>query len=48
MNKSRLRNKYLKWPSREHFLAFKKVRNKCNSLNEKAKKSYFQEATKMA
>ena len=27
MNISRLRNKYLKWPSRENFLAYKKVKN---------------------
>ena len=45
MNKSRPRNKYLKWPSRENVLAYKKV-NKCHSLNKKAKKSDFQEATK--
>ena len=32
MNKSRLRNKYPKWPSRENFLAYKKVKNKCNTL----------------
>ena len=43
MNKSRLRNKYLKWPSRENFLAYKMVKNKCNAFNNKAKKSYFQE-----
>ena len=28
MNKSRLRNKYLKWSSRENFLAYKKVKKK--------------------
>ena len=40
MNKSRLRNKYLKWPSRENFLAYKKVRKKCNTLTRKTKKRY--------
>ena len=40
MNESRLRNKYLKWPSRENFLAFKKVKNKCNT--QKTKKGYFE------
>ena len=35
MNKSRLRNKYLKWPSRENFLAYKKVKSKCNALKKK-------------
>ena len=47
MNKSRLRNKYLKWPSRENFLGCKKAENKFNSFSKKAKKSYFQESTKM-
>ena len=42
MNKSRLRNKYLKWPSRENFLAYKKVKNKCNTLTRKTKKRYFE------
>ena len=46
MNKSTLRNKCLKWPSRENFLVYGKVKNKCNSLNEKAKKSYFQKSHK--
>ena len=43
MNKSRIRNKYLQWPSRENFLAYKKIKNKCNNLLEKSKKKYFQE-----
>ena len=38
MNKSRLRNKYLKWPSRENFVASKKVKNKCKGLTQKLKK----------
>ena len=42
MNKSRLRNKYLKWLSRETFLAYKKVKNKCNTLTRKTKKRYFE------
>ena len=41
MNKSRAPNKYLKWLSRENFLEFKKVKNKCNSLTKKAKKDRF-------
>ena len=32
INKSRLRNKYLKWPSRKNILAYKKVKNICNAL----------------
>ena len=42
MQKSKVRNKYLKWPSRENFLKYKKVKNKCNSLVRKSKKEYFQ------
>ena len=42
MNKSRLRNKYLKWPSRENFLAHKKVKNNCNTLTKKTKKRFFE------
>lgn len=34
-------------PFMENYLAYKKVKNKFNSLNKKAKKTYFQEATKM-
>ena len=32
MNKSRIKNKYLKWPSRENYLAYKKMKKKCNNL----------------
>ena len=46
MNNSRLRKKHLKWPSRKYYFSYKKVKSKLNSLNKKAKKSYFQEATK--
>ena len=42
MNKSRLRHKYLKWPSRENFLVYKKVKNKCSTLTRKTKKRYFE------
>ena len=45
MDRSRLKNKYLKWASRENFLAYKKVANICNSLNKKAKKDYFKKTT---
>ena len=46
MEKSKSRNKYLKWPSRENYVSYKKSKNKCNSLNKKAKKIFFKEATK--
>ena len=45
MNRSRFKKRYLKWPSRENFLAFEKAENLCNSLNKKAKKTYFEKAT---
>ena len=46
MEKSKTRNKYLKWPSRENYVSYKKSKNKCNSLTKKAKKIFFKEATK--
>ena len=46
MNKSRLRNKYLKWPSRENFLVYKKVKNKCNTVTRKTKKRCFEYTAK--
>ena len=45
INTSRFKNRYLKWPSCENFLAYKKAKNLCNSLNKKAKKTYFEKAT---
>ena len=42
MNRSKLRNGYNKWPSRENFLDYK---NTCNNLNKFAKKSYFDKVT---
>ena len=46
MEKSKTRNKYLKWLSRENYLFYKKCKNKCNSLTKKANKIFFKEATK--
>ena len=46
MDRSRYKNKYLKYPSRENFLNMKRMKNKCNSLCKKAKKAYFKESTK--
>ena len=45
MEKSKTRNKYLKWPSRENYVSYKKSKNKCNSLTKKTKKIFFKEAT---
>ena len=42
---SRLKNKYLKWPSPENILAYKKAKHTCNLLNKNAKKDYFKKAT---
>ena len=41
MNRSRCKHKYLKFPSRENFLAMKSLKNKRNSLCKKAKTQYF-------
>ena len=46
MEKSKTRNKYLKWSSRESYVSYKKSKNKCNSITKKAKKTFFKEATK--
>ena len=45
MNRSKLRNIHIKWPSRENFLEYKKTKNTCNNLNNFAKKSYFDKVT---
>ena len=45
MNRSKLRNKYIKWPFRENFLDYKKAKNTCNTLKKLAKKSYFDKVT---
>ena len=45
MDRSRLKNRYLRWPSHENFLAYKKAENLCNTLNKKAKNTYFGKAT---
>ena len=45
MDRSRFKNKYLKWSLPENFLAYKKTKNVCNSLNKKAKKNYFKKTT---
>ena len=41
MTKSRIKNKYLKWKSRENFLAYKNIKNKCNNMLKKCKKEHF-------
>ena len=46
MNKSKAKNKYLNWPSRENFISDKRNKNKCNSLTKKAKRDFFKEALK--
>ena len=46
MKKSRLKNKYQKWPSQENCLAFEKIKNKCNNLLRKTKNVYFENRSK--
>ena len=46
MNKSKTRNKYIKWPSRGNFLAMKRAKNYCNNLTRTTKKNIFQNVTK--
>ena len=46
MEKSKTRNKYLKWPSRENYVSYKKSKNKCNSLTKKAKKNFLRKLQK--
>ena len=46
MNKSKVKNSYVKGLSRKNFVAYKKAKNKCNSLTRKAKMKFFKEATK--
>ena len=46
MSKSKAKNKYLNWPSRENFISYKGTKNKCNSLTKEAKRDFFKEATK--
>ena len=45
MTKSKIKNSYLTWPSRENFVAYKKAKSRCNSLTRKAKREFFKEAT---
>ena len=46
MHKSKLKNKYQKWPSRENFLALQKAKNYCNNLSKSTKRKYFEKVTK--
>ena len=41
LTRSRIENKYNKWPSRENFLALKQIKNKGTNLTKTAKKQYF-------
>ena len=45
-NKSKTRNKYIKWPSGENFLVMKRAKNYCNNLTRTTKKNFFQRVTK--
>lgn len=46
INKSKLRNSYIKWPSHENFSAFKEKKNFCNNLSKKKiKRNYLTKIT---
>ena len=47
MNKSKAKNKYLNWPSRELFISYKRTKNKCNSLTKKTKEIFSKRPQKM-
>ena len=47
MMKLKAKNQYVKWPSRENFLAFNKAKNKSTSINEKSKIRLFQGSCKI-
>ena len=38
MNESRIKNKYLKWPSRKNYLTYKKIKKICNNLIKNQRK----------
>ena len=44
-NKSRLRNKYNKWKSRENYIAYRQAKRDCDKLTDMAKSNYFKRAT---
>lgn len=46
MDRSGIRNRYLRWPSRENFLEFKKAKRLCNSQSKKTKKDHFKAIAK--
>ena len=43
MKKSRLRNRYPKYPSRGNLLAYKNIKNKCNNLLKQSQKKYIKD-----
>ena len=45
MNRCKVRNRYIKWTSRENFLDYEKAKNTCNNLSKCAEKSYFHKLT---
>ena len=46
MNKSKVKNKYLNWPSRENSISYKRTKSKSNSLTKQAKRDSFKEPIK--
>ena len=45
MNRCELRNRYIKWTSRENFLDYEKAKTTCNNLSKFTENSYFDKVT---
>ena len=45
MKRSRLRNKYNKWQSRDNYIAYRLAKRQCDKLTDDAKTQYFSNAT---
>ena len=43
MEKPRLRNRHLKYPSKEKVLAYKNIKNKCNNLLKQSNNKYIKD-----
>ena len=41
MTRSRIKNKYNKWPSKENFLPLKQIKKKRTNLTKTSEKQYF-------
>ena len=46
INRSKLRNRYIKWPSWKNVLDYRQAKNTCKNLNKFLKKSYYHKVTR--